>query len=194
MSINEQLLLAQHKQAYGAAYGISRTNFRRTAKGWWVRLGWKKNTPIFQKTVLDSKYGNDSLQSFSQACLIRDEAFFYLVKTATLPLSTRKLPHMTVRNKTGIPGVTLQYTKSKTGSGVYLSWKLNWKETKARGRTFAFSTYGSGLQAFKAAAIARMETDLRVYGFSDINSADNNLELLYHQAMLNYQQLNYPVS
>lgn len=182
-------LLSLYKKMYGDDFGITRLDYAQTGAGWRVRLAYKGASPAFQKTVLDSAHDGARKVSLAQAQSLRDEQFYTLFADGFFSVPPRpRRPWKKRDNKTGIPGMTLERRPSKTGSGYSLLWKVNWKEGKPKGRSFAFSSYESGKHAFIAGALARMEADLRVYGFSDIDPGEENLTQLYEQAMNNYNE------
>lgn len=163
---------------FGPLFGITRLDYERTGKGWWVRLGWRDGRPVFQETVMDSDYGGKR-QASEVARRLRDEAFVDLWVEGAAPPSAPR-PIRTRRNKTGIPGMSRSCTPSKTGAGYLLGWKVNWREGgKARGRSFADSSYESPFAAYRAAALFRMETEFRIYGYSIVDPG--RLEEMFRQ-------------
>lgn len=183
-------LLQHYKETYGPHFGITRLEYQRTGKGYWVRLGWKYKLPIYQESVYDKECGGKD-QALAQAIELRDEGFLDLAEKGIFSLekSRRSRPFLTRNNKTGIPGMSLQKNPSKAGEGTNYSWKVNWSDHgRPVGRTFAFSTYdGDGCRAFVAGALCRMNADLRIYGFSEIDPEEQHLNRLCRKAMETYQ-------
>ena len=167
--------------AYGRNFGITRLDYAKTGQGWWVRLGWRDRNPAFSAVVSDAKHGGVR-QALREARKIRDRAFLDLLASGDIQPHSTLEPHpfRTRRNKTGVAGMSRQKTASKTGAGWNWGWKVNWKENrKARGRSFADSTYGGALEAFRVAAEFRMETEFRLYGFSLIDP--DGIDALYQK-------------
>lgn len=153
---------------FGPMFGITRLDYERTGKGWWVRLGWKDGKPAFQETVMDSDYGGKR-QAGEVASKLRDEAFVDIWVEGVIPPSAPR-PIRTRRNQTGVPGMSRSRTASKAGGGCFLGWKVNWREGgKAKGRSFADSSYESPFAAYRSAALFRMETEFRIYGYSIVD-------------------------
>jgi len=174
-------------ERFGEMYGITRLDYAKTGKGWWVRLGWKDGLPICQRSVYDSQHRDDPEVSLAAAKAVRNELIESLIEAGYFG---RKRPTKTRFNKTGIAGMTLQRSPSKTGAGYHLNWKVNWTENgKTKGRTFAFSTWGSGYEAFAAGALCRRNAEMREYGSSMIDPDEEILRQMYEQAMRNYGEM-----
>lgn len=182
-------LLQLYKDSHGPHFGIVRLDYAQTGKGYWVRLGWRDGLPLYQESVYDRECGGKD-KALAQATILRDEAFFDFAEQGIFALQKlrRSRPFVTRKNKTGVPGMTLQKVPSRTGGGTLYAWKVHWSEHgRPKGRTFAFSSYGGGLQAFTVAAMCRIDADLRVYGFSEVDPEPQNLKRLCRKAMETYQ-------
>lgn len=169
--------LQRRLEVYGPHFGVTRMQgYSGIKNGWWVRLGWKGKQPAFQLLIYDQDYGSKT-ESEKAAMSLRDRMFVSLWQDGLIPTAIPR-PVLTWRNKTGIAGMTRQKTASKTGEGHFWSWKVNWREGGTpRGRTFADSTYGGAKESYRAAALWRMETEFRTFGYSLINPEE--IEALY---------------
>jgi hypothetical protein len=173
--------LQRRLTAYGRNFGITRLDYATTGQGWWVRLGWRDRNPAFSAVVADSRHGGVRA-ALREARKIRDRAFLELLESGDiLPSSAMEpRPFRTRRNKTGVAGMSRHKTASKTGAGYFWGWKVNWwEQRKAKGRSFADSTYGGPLESFRVAAEFRMVTEFRLYGFSLIDP--DGIDALYQK-------------
>jgi len=176
---------------YGHDAGICRATVG-TKDYLYVRLGWKGRTPTFSVSLQVDNYESEEA-AYVHARELRDKVFRELYSSGKISLYRKRTrPIRTRKNKTGVPGMTLQRTTAKDGCGQHYTWKVNWKEAgRQQGRSFAWSSYATGdddgsWPSFSAAAKCRMEADLRTFGCSEIDPGEDALKHKYHAAMDNY--------
>jgi len=179
---------------YGKDAGITRV----TSKGdfFLIRLGWKAKKPAYQHTINVRNYGSVS-EAYAAAQTIRNKALHELLENGTIMLNTgpRLKAIKTRHNLSGIAGMTLGKTQSKSGAGTSYHWKVNWTEGGVvKGRSFAWSRFShrrsnGSCASFYKAAVCRMEAELRVYGSSTIDPGEEQIHAAYLVAMRNYDLL-----
>ena len=154
---------------------IDRTGVTRIKNGWWIRLGWEKKRPKFQKVIWDKEFSGNHIQSYLKAVSIAKE------KRPFYKTSFRQPTNL-------VKGVALskQRSKVKHPNGqpmYYYCWKYAYlEEKKPKGKTFSFwktgQIYESYLQMIRFAMCYDNTIELnRIddYFFSYLNGGDSGI-------------------
>jgi hypothetical protein len=147
--------------------GITRLDYARTTHGWWIRLAYRHNRPMFSAVVRDSDHNYDPAKSFTRAKQVRDAAWADL--SVRFPRSQR-IPIIPRNNRSGVVGVRLNKVIRRSGTGHYWRWQVSWSQDReSKARSFGFTTYGGEFEAFKAAVMFRWEKEWELYNMSLID-------------------------